>query len=65
MSHEEHPAAPSPVARPGPSVFRIPLLLAALTVLGLVAGLLGDEALDVLAWFGLGLPVLACLYKSA
>ncbi len=64
MSHEEHSAAPSTVARPGPSVLRIPLLLAALTVLGLVAGLLGDGALDVLAGFALGLPVLVCLRKS-
>lgn len=44
-------------------VFRIPLMLAAVTVAGLVAGLLGDGLLDVLAWLGLGLPVLACVYK--
>jgi len=58
MTHK----ARSRAARP---VFRIPVLWAALTVLGLVAGLLGDGWLDALAWVGLGIPVLACLYKSA
>jgi hypothetical protein len=48
-----------------PSVFRIPLMLAALTLVGLVAALLGDDWLDVVSWVGLGIPVLACLYKSA
>jgi len=52
-------------SRGGSAVFRIPVLLAALTALGLVAGLLGDGWLDVLAWVGLGIPALACLYKSA
>ena len=47
------------------SVFRIPLMLATLTVVGLVAALLGDDWLDVLSWLGLGIPVLACLWKSA
>ena len=47
------------------SVFRIPLMLAAVTVVGLVAALLGDDWLDVLSWVGLGIPVLACLWKSA
>ena len=58
MRREETTRGASPV-------FRTPLLLAALTVIGLVAGLLGDDWLDVLAWVGLGIPVLACLYKSA
>jgi hypothetical protein len=46
-------------------VFRIPLMLAALTLVGLVAALLGDDWLDVVSWVGLGIPVLACLWKSA
>ena len=46
------------------SVFRIPVMLAAVTVVGLVAALLGDDWLDVLSWVGLGIPVLACLWKS-
>lgn len=47
-----------------PTVFRIPLVLAAVTVVGLVAALLGDDGFDVLSWIGLGIPVLACLWKS-
>lgn len=48
---------------PGATVFRIPVALAAITAVGLVAGLLGDGALDVLAWLGLSIPVLVCVYK--
>ena len=47
-----------------PSVFRIPVMLAAVTVVGLVAALLGDDWLDVLSWIGLGIPVLAWIWKS-
>lgn len=47
------------------SLWRIPLVLAALTLAGLVAGLLGDGWFDMLAGIGLGIPVLLCLYKSA
>jgi hypothetical protein len=45
-------------------VWRIPLVLAALTVLGLVAGLLGDGWLDALSWAGLGIPALIGCWKS-
>lgn len=55
-------SAPRPTA--APPVFRIPLLLAGLTLLGLIAGLLGDGLLDGLAWAGLGLPVLLGLHKA-
>lgn len=58
MSSQAH------TSRVGP-LWRIPLVLAALTLAGLVAGLLGDGWFDVLAAIGLGIPVLACLYKAA
>ena len=45
-------------------VWRVPLVLAALTVLGLVAGLLGDGWLDALSWLGLGIPALIGCWKS-
>lgn len=45
-------------------VFRIPLILAALTVIGLVVGLFGDGGLDLLAWVGLGIPLAIGLYKA-
>jgi hypothetical protein len=51
--------------RPTYPVFRIPVVLASLTVFGLVAGLLGEGWLDALSWVGLGIPVLVCVYKSA
>lgn len=51
----------TPASRP---VWRVPLVLAALTVLGLVAGLLGDGWLDVLSWMGLGIPALIGCWKS-
>ncbi len=65
MSGKDVAELASPAPRRAQAVFRIPLLLAAVTVGGLVAGLLGDGLPDVLAWFGLGLPVLACVYKCA
>ncbi len=39
-----------------------PILLAILTLSGLVSGLVSDEAGDVWAWVGLGVPVLIGLY---
>jgi hypothetical protein len=40
-------------------IFRWPLLLAAVSVLGLIGALVGDEAWDALSWICLGsLPVL-------
>jgi len=55
------PPEATPASRP---VWRIPLVLAALTVLGLVAGLLGDGWLDALSWAGLGIPALIGCWKS-
>ena len=37
-----------------PPVFAIPALVAAVTLLGLVAGLLGDGPADLLSWLALG-----------
>jgi hypothetical protein len=34
-----------------------PLLLAVVTLVGLVSALLGDGVLDAVAWAGLGLPL--------
>ena len=40
-----------------------PLILAAMSATGLISALLADGWADVLAWFGLGLPVVvACVY---
>lgn len=38
----------------GTRIFAMPALVAAVTLAGLVAGLLGDGPADVLAWMGLG-----------
>lgn len=43
-------------------VLRWPLWLALLTIVGLVAGLLGDSGFDALAWTGLGIPLLVCTW---
>ena len=40
-------------------VFRAPLLLALLSVVGLVAALVGDGLLDLLSWLTLGSTLLA------
>lgn len=37
----------------------IPAALAVVSLVGLVAGLLGEQAWDYLAWIGIGLPVAA------
>jgi len=43
-------------------VWRLPLALALVSAVGLVAGLVGDGAWDTLSWLGLGLPVGVCLW---
>ena len=40
-------------------IFAAPLFLALLTIVGLVAALLGDGWLDVASWVGLAIPTLA------
>lgn len=44
-------------------VFRIPTLLAALTVIGLTAGVVGDGVWDALSWLTLGLPLFVMLWR--
>lgn len=51
-------------AEPYRRIFRWPLWLAFITIAGLVAGLLGDGGFDVLAWLGLGIPLLVCVWAS-
>lgn len=41
------------------AIFAIPLLLAALSVVGLVSALTGDGWRDALSWLGLAAPVAA------
>lgn len=39
-------------------IFAVPSLLAATSIAGLLAGLNGDGLFDLLAWLGLGMPLL-------
>ena len=47
------------IARLLRSTWTVPILLALLSVVGLVAALTGDGWRDAVAWVGLGLPVLS------
>jgi hypothetical protein len=46
-------------------VFAIPLLLAVLSAIGLLAALIGDNLWDALSWLGLGVPVAVILWYVA
>jgi hypothetical protein len=46
-------------------VFAIPLLLAALSAIGLLAALIGDDFWDALSWLGLGVPIAVILWYVA
>jgi hypothetical protein len=46
-------------------IFAIPALVAALTLLGLIAGLLGDGAFDAAASAGLAAPIAAIIVGRA
>lgn len=46
------------------ATWRMPLLLAGLTVAGLLAGLLGDGGFDALSWLGLGVPAAVTLWAA-
>ena len=46
-------------------IFRIPLLLAALNVVGLLAALVGDGVGDAVSWVALGIVVWAALAYRA
>ena len=54
-----------PDRRSGPRILLAPAILAAATAVGLGAGLLGDGAVDGIAWAALGLPVAAALAFGA
>jgi hypothetical protein len=44
-------------------IYRMPLLIAAVSAIGLASALLGDGVWDVLSWAVLGLPVaVACFF---
>lgn len=43
-------------------IFALPLLIALASLIGLVAALLGDGAMDWISWLGLGLPVAAVIW---
>lgn len=45
--------APAPLLK----IFAIPALLAALSMFGLIAALLGNNLYDVLAWIALAIPL--------
>lgn len=50
--------------RPWATVFRVPVILAGLTLLGLFAALLGEAALwRWTAWLALGVPVVVIVWK--
>ena len=40
------------------SLWRVPIVLGVLTLVGLLSGLMGDGAWDAVSWIGLGVPTL-------
>lgn len=52
--------SPQPYGR----IFRWPLWLAGGIVVGLVSGLLGEGGFDLIAWIGLGVPLLVCAWAA-
>ena len=46
-------------AREGVHVWRVPVLLGLVSLIGLVSALIGDDVYDVLSWCLLALPLLA------
>lgn len=51
--------------RPLSLIFAMPALFCVVTVVGLVAALVGDGPLDVLAWLTLALPLLPAILALA
>ncbi|MPY69498.1 MAG: hypothetical protein GEU92_05370 [Alphaproteobacteria bacterium] len=51
---------PAPV--PFLHVFGIPVLVALISIVGLVAALLGDGPMDAISWIGLLVPLLLILW---
>jgi hypothetical protein len=42
--------------------FGIPIVLAVATIIALISGLLGDGAVDAIAWLGLAAPLAAIIW---
>jgi len=57
-------AAASPRRSTAWRVFRIPALLAAVSIFGLISALLGDGIWNGLSWVALGVPLLVVAYFS-
>ena len=58
----------APIGRPAPrppSSFAVPVVLWALTAVGLLAALLGDGWWDAASWVTLAVPVLVVLARAA
>ena len=55
-------AARKPNQRSLRQVFATPLLLALISIVGLVAALTGDGFRDALSWVALGVPVLVAIW---
>ncbi len=55
-------AARKPNQRALRQVFAMPLLLALISIVGLVAALTGDGFRDTLSWVALGVPVLVAIW---
>lgn len=50
--------------RPLRAVFALPLLIAAVSVLGLLSALTGDGWRDIVSWLGLAAPMLAVIWAT-
>jgi len=46
-------------------IFALPLLIGVISIVGLLAALLGDGVYDAVSWLGLGIPVAAVIYAYA
>jgi hypothetical protein len=51
-------------ARASWQMFAAPIAIALVTGVGLVAGLIGDGWLDVLAWIGLAIPAIVVIWST-
>jgi hypothetical protein len=52
---------PRPTPHPTAAIYRIPLLIALISAVGLASALLGDGIWDALSWLALGVPVALAL----
>lgn len=53
---------PSPRRQTLGQIFAIPLVLGALSCVGLMSALIGDGIWDGVSWLTLGIPILLCAY---